>query len=777
MNAESVVAGKSALGGDKSAVRGLIAKGDRARDAHDWTAARLNYEEALRLDPSLGPIWVQLGHATKELGDHRAAEAAYRQALRLNPVDADAHLQLGHLLKIVGKVSAAIECYSQAVALDPKLAEAHGEIEALQNRAATLRKRGAEILSYSSGGKRKQSAAPGALFVVFEVSDLMAYFQGSRLPTGIQRVQMEVIKAIGESGPVDLEYSIVCFAQDRGCWVEIPGSLFEHFCQSAVASADSSSDEWKQLLAALERLQSGAPAFRFPEGSILLDLGTSWWQRNYFLNLRVALSVNRLIYVPFVHDLIPIMTPEYCAADLRRDFISWIAGVFHHADFFLVNSRATKGDLEAVARKLGREIGDAAVVSLDADFRGSIEALSSEYVPEDTDYFLETHELKKGKYVLCVATVEARKNHAAAFAVWLRLIKKHGIRNVPKLVCVGKDGWLNDNVYHLLRASEILSSHVVMLQNISDPVLAALYENCLCTLYPTFYEGWGLPVTEALCYGKIPVVANVSSLPEAGGAFAEYFDIGSENELFAKIERLMIDPKYRTAREAKIAAEFRPRSWRQIADQIVSQLQSWLAAGSGARHATPPPPTAQCGALHSLWRGTDVILWSGLENGEVYRSGSAWWPTEDWGCWSRGYRTATISFALENIPQSELLIYVGLRGLPGKECICTLRCEGARPVHTELRPEQDQVAVLELEVSPEKRRLITLSIGSDTAVDLAVLTQGMDTRIVGPGVRWFYACRKDDVLARVAMAEALATGDYRRLSRQPPVKPDFFVHT
>lgn len=754
----------------------LRAKGDVARDAHNWEAAREHYQHALRADPSLEPIWIQLGHAAKEAGDNRAAEEAYRKAVQLKPDDADAYLQLGHLMKIMGKLSAATECYSQAVALDPRLPDAHSEIEALRKRGAKLGRRGAEIMPYSAARHQKRAAA-GLLFIVFEVSDLMAYFQNSRLPTGIQRVQMEVIKSIGEAEPVGIAYSIVCFAQDRGCWVEIPASLFEHFCHSAVGGGDPASDEWKGLLAALERLQSSGPAFRFPQGCMLLDLGTSWWQRNYFLNLRMAQSICQIQYVPFIHDLIPIVTPEYCAVDLRRDFISWIAGVFHHAKYFFANSQATKADLEAVAAKLDADVGEVAVVPLNADFRHSVEALSSELPPEDPAHFLQMHELKKGNYVLCVATVEARKNHAAAFAVWLRLIKKYGARNVPKLVCVGKDGWLNDNVYHLLRASEILSSQVVMLQNVSDPALATLYKNCLCTLYPTFYEGWGLPVTEALCYGKIPVTAKVSSLPEAGGEFAEYFDIGSENELLSKIERLMTDSEYRRAREKRITAEFRPRGWRQIADQIVSQLRSWSADDDGTRESAEQVPVARAGVLHSLGRGTDAILWRGFENGEVYRSGSAWWPIEDWGCWTRGHRTATISFLLRDVAHCGLLIYVGLRGLPGKECICSMRCEGARALQTELRSEQDQVAVFELEPSTEADRLVTISIGSDAAVDLAVLTQGLDSRIVGPGVRWFYACRKDDVLARVGMAEALATGDYRRLMPQAPVRPDFFVHT
>src|SRR5205085_10294101 len=96
----------------------------------------------------------------------------------------------------------------------------------------------------------------------------------------------------------------------------------------------------------------------FVEGRLYVDLGTSWWQRNYFLNLRMAKSVCGIFYVPFVHDLIPVMTPEYCAADLRRDFISWIGGVLQHANYFLVNSKATKADLTTVATELGRDLSD-----------------------------------------------------------------------------------------------------------------------------------------------------------------------------------------------------------------------------------------------------------------------------------------------------------------------------------------------------------------------------------------------------------------------------------
>ena len=82
----------------------------------------------------------------------------------------------------------------------------------------------------------------------------------------------------------------------------------------------------------------------------------------------------------------------------------------------------------------------------------------------------------------------------------------------------------------------------MFLEGTSDPDLAALYRRCLFTVYPSLYEGWGLPVTESLCYGKTPLLSRVASLPEAGGEFADYFEIGSKVGLAAALKRLVVRP-------------------------------------------------------------------------------------------------------------------------------------------------------------------------------------------------------------------------------------------
>lgn len=113
--------------------RRAIRRGNIARDQRDWKAALGWYGEALRLDPSLGHIWVQYGHATKEFGDLENAETAYRSALNLSPNIADTYLQLGHVLKLKGKVVDAEKAYARAAKLDPDHSETARELAAIRN--------------------------------------------------------------------------------------------------------------------------------------------------------------------------------------------------------------------------------------------------------------------------------------------------------------------------------------------------------------------------------------------------------------------------------------------------------------------------------------------------------------------------------------------------------------------------------------------------------------------------------------------------------------------
>jgi len=109
----------------------VITRADRAREAGQWQLAAGLYRIALDRTPNNPPIWLQYGHALKELGNCGNAETAYRIALFYEPNDADAHLQLGHVLKLQGKIAAAKAAYSRALALNGALADALVELRGL----------------------------------------------------------------------------------------------------------------------------------------------------------------------------------------------------------------------------------------------------------------------------------------------------------------------------------------------------------------------------------------------------------------------------------------------------------------------------------------------------------------------------------------------------------------------------------------------------------------------------------------------------------------------
>lgn len=110
----------------------LIARGDAANRNKNWPVAADCYARALKKAPSLAPIWVQYGHALKELGDRSLAEIAYHRALALEPYNWDTHLQLGHLMKMMGRTASARSAYRRSIELAPSQPAAKNELATLR---------------------------------------------------------------------------------------------------------------------------------------------------------------------------------------------------------------------------------------------------------------------------------------------------------------------------------------------------------------------------------------------------------------------------------------------------------------------------------------------------------------------------------------------------------------------------------------------------------------------------------------------------------------------
>ncbi|MFP5455022.1 MAG: glycosyltransferase, partial [Alphaproteobacteria bacterium] len=626
-----------------------VASGDSARDRGDWAAAATAYRNALEQRPDLAAIWVQLGHAEKERGAFEAAIDAYGRATKLRPLEADAFTHLAHLQKRLGLVDQAIGSFLHALHAGDCGPDTGDELLWLINHRPrheqretlpALLKRIVAPLSPRAGEKplltqlrailTEDMAEPASRgqsrhTLVFDISDLIAYYRNARLPTGIQRVQIETIEGAVQQGG-DRDIRLCCFIDGREDWLELPLEHMRAIARLSTASGDRTAPEWVEAMERLRLFLSLTEPFDFPQGASLINLGTSWWLQNYFLYVREAKAKRGIRYVPFVHDMIPIITPEHCVRGLTQDFISWVIGVFDHADHFLVNSDATRDDLIAVAAQLGYTIDrdDVAVIALDTDFRKP----ERKRLPDSA---VGQWALEADDFVLFVSTIESRKGHLIAFEAWAELIARHGASAVPKLVCVGNQGWLNKQIYQRLTGDPVLAERVTMLSRLSDEELALLYRSCRFTLYPSLYEGWGLPVTESLCYGKVPLISDAASLPQAGGDFAVYVEAGSVHSLAKAADRLMFDSAYRQALETRIAADFKPRSWSDLARQIGEDLDRFALRDAGKPLAVPRTP-ARIGAWHALNRNEEVRIWRGMKTAEIYRSNLGWHPPEHRGC-------------------------------------------------------------------------------------------------------------------------------------------------
>jgi glycosyltransferase involved in cell wall biosynthesis len=186
---------------------------------------------------------------------------------------------------------------------------------------------------------------------------------------------------------------------------------------------------------------------------------------------------------------------------------------------------------------------------------------------------LPMKELKKQfklseNYVLFVGTLQPRKNI-------VRLIEAFSkIKNQKKdlqLVIVGKKGWQYEEILAAPEKFHVLEK-VKFLDFVSDEDLPSLYTNALCYVLPSLYEGFGLPVLEAMQYNCPVITSNVSSLPEAGGDAALYVDPTNVSDIADKMSSLLTNDELRKELIAKGQKQIKKFSWEKTAKETLEVL-------------------------------------------------------------------------------------------------------------------------------------------------------------------------------------------------------------
>ncbi|WBO22738.1 glycosyltransferase [Sphingomonas abietis] len=605
-----------------------IRAGNIARGQQDWSRAASAYRRALTSEPHLQHLWVQLAHMEKEAGEIDRATCAYEEAARLKRDDPEPLLQLGHMAKAWRQPADAAGYFVAALQRDRTNLQAISELVRLMPDRDevdpdlwtavldVLEINPAEVEADDTGQLPREA-------MVFDVTDLLAFFGQRRLPTGIQRVQIEVSLACLEER-FDPQPVFCVYASARRGWLKLPRDHFDALCRLARQSDDIEDPAWIAQLDQMYRKIAVARTIRFSPGTVLVNLGTSWSDRNYLLDVRNIRARDGMVYVPLVFDLIPLIGPHWFMQSLVRDYRAWFGSLLHSADGCLTISEATREDLldKSAEWNVPMPRESVPVVRLDGDFC---------QVAADPES-LRAYGLEAQRYVLFVSTLEPRKNHRGAFEAWLALADTLGEAAMPRLVCVGGRGWLNEHLHEMLRDRPVLQRLVLILHGIPDDTLATLYQHCLFALYPSFYEGWGLPVSEALSYGKVPAISRVSSLPEAGGPYARYFDPNMVADI-AKTVRTLLNAATRQAAEAAIRQDYAPRTWHRIAQDVVAKASMVASRVQDTLPCLDDAGTWSLALFHQIETSDQAPV---SQQGEALRHGSCWLSPGITGCRIRG---------------------------------------------------------------------------------------------------------------------------------------------
>jgi glycosyltransferase involved in cell wall biosynthesis len=149
-----------------------------------------------------------------------------------------------------------------------------------------------------------------------------------------------------------------------------------------------------------------------------------------------------------------------------------------------------------------------------------------------------------------------------------------GRLGLPLLVFVGMPGWGIGELMSDLRLDPRIQSYLRMLSHVSDGDLRRLYENARFTVYPSLYEGWGLPVAESLAHGKFCLASNAASIPEVAGDLIDYLDPWDVPGWAEKLAWYFDHPDEVERREAEIRSRYRATNWHETGSVVLAAAEA-----------------------------------------------------------------------------------------------------------------------------------------------------------------------------------------------------------
>lgn len=334
---------------------------------------------------------------------------------------------------------------------------------------------------------------------LIDVTRLVWRCWSGRLPTGIDRVCLAYLDFYGSRAQAVVQRAGVQ-------WVFSPVASDRLFA-AIMAGGPSFRRKLLRLLPSAIGTGRGGVRQRLgatSKGAIYLNIGHTgldepslpgWVQRN---GLRAVF---------LVHDLIPITHPEFCRSGEAEKHRARMRNVLLCAAGIIGNSQATLDELHAFAK---------------------LEQLP---VPPFVPAWISGHEIPESAppatmdrpYYIVVGTIEGRKNHVLLFQLWRKLVERMGPA-APRLIVIGQRGWEAEHALAMLDRHAGLRGYVRELGNAPDVDVARLIAGARALLMPSFAEGFGLPVVEAMQLGTPVICSDLPAFREIAGDIPVYLD-------------------------------------------------------------------------------------------------------------------------------------------------------------------------------------------------------------------------------------------------------------
>ncbi|AFY87780.1 glycosyltransferase family 4 protein [Chroococcidiopsis thermalis] len=271
-----------------------------------------------------------------------------------------------------------------------------------------------------------------------------------------------------------------------------------------------------------------------------------------------------------VYDLIPILYPHFFKGEYESRRNTNTINSLSSEDWAICISEATKNDLCNYSKQI--DPSRVFVAHLAADSNMFYPCHNSKKISE----VRKTYKIPEGFYLLGLSTLEPRKNIDHIIRAFARVIQETNIKDLF-LVLVGNQGWNYEKILEELSNQSLLRNRIILTGRVEDEDLAALYSGAIAFVYPSFYEGFGLPPLEAMQCGIPVITSNTSSLPEVMGDAGIMLDPKDIDGLCHSILEIYNSPSLRAAMSLQSLKQAKEFSWNKCTRETIAAYKTALS--------------------------------------------------------------------------------------------------------------------------------------------------------------------------------------------------------